>query len=285
MVVSGADVKRASLAIVGILSASTAFAHDFWLATSHWHAAPGATVVVTANIGDDIYPKSENAPGPGGVDSLRLIGPTTLALTPRFRVIDKSLAADVTLPLDATTYMAVMVVKARFLSLEGSRFLGYLQEQGLDRLVDEVNRRGEAQKKSRERYWRDAKVLIHAGDGPSDHVTRPVGLPAELVPDTDLTRARVGETIGVRLLADGTPVPDAQVSLTAAGPGPIASRVSRARTDGEGRARLTLEQLGPYLITTVHMVRREGELGEQAADWDSYWCSVTFDVAPQPGAR
>jgi hypothetical protein len=274
------NVKRAILAIVGILSASTAFAHDFWLATSLWHAVPGATVVVTANIGDDIYPQSENAPGPGGVDSLRLIGPTTLALTPRYRAIGKSLAADVTLPLDDTTYMAVMVVKGRFLSMDGGKFLVYLKEQGLDRLVDEVNGRSEAQKKSRERYWRDAKVLIHAGDGPSDHVMRPVGLPAELVPDTDLTRARAGETISVRLLAEGRPVSDAQVSLTAAAPGPIASRVSRARTDHEGRARLTLAKLGPYLLTTVYMVRREGEVGEQAADWESYWCSLTFDITP-----
>ena len=46
--------------------------------------------------------------------------------------------------------------------MEGDKFIDYLKEEGLDRLVDQVNRRGEAQKKSRERYWRDAKVLIHA---------------------------------------------------------------------------------------------------------------------------
>ena len=124
-------------------------------------------------------------------------------------------------------------------------------------------------------------MLIHAGDGPSDHVTRAIGLPAELVPDTDLTQAKVGDTIGVRLLADGKPVAGAQVSLTAAAPGPIASRVSRVRTDREGRARLTIAKSGPFLLTAVHMVRREGETGEQAADWESYWCSLTFDVMPR----
>jgi uncharacterized GH25 family protein len=110
-------------------------------------------------------------------------------------------------------------------------------------------------------------------------VTRQIGLPAELVPDTDLTRARVGETIAVRLLAGGAPVPDAQVTLTAASPGPIATRTIRGRTDADGRVRLTLAKRGPYLLTTVYMVRRTGETGNEAADWESYWCSLTFDVS------
>lgn len=273
-------MKRACLATAGLLIASVAFGHDFWLATSRWHVAPGATVVITANVGDDIYPRSENATQPDRVESLRLVGPTTTMLTPVYRSVEKSLAADVTLPASPGTYMTVMVVKGRFLSMEGDKFIDYLKEEGLDRLVEEVNRRGEGRKKSRERYWRDAKVLIRAGDGPSEQVTRPVGLTAELVPDADLTKARVGDTVGVRLLSEGKPVGGAQVSLTAAAPGPITARVTRARTDADGRARLTIAKRGPYLLTTVHMVRREGETGEQAVDWESYWCSLTFDVAP-----
>jgi uncharacterized GH25 family protein len=283
--VLGSKMRRVIFVTVGMLSTSAAFAHDFWLATSRWHVAPGATVVVTANVGDDIYPRSENVTAPERVESLRLVGSTTAVLTPRFRTMDKSLAADVTLPAAPATYMAVMVVKGRLLSMEGDKFIEYLKEEGLDRLVDEVNRRGESQKKSRERYWRDAKVLIRAGDGPSDQVAQPLGLAAELVPDRDLTKAKVGDTIGVRLLSEGKPVVGAQVSLTAAAPGPIKSRVTRARTDAEGRARLTIAKRGPYLLTAVHMLRREGDTGEQAFDWESYWCSLTFDVASRQGMK
>jgi hypothetical protein len=68
--------------------------------------------------------------------------------------------------------------------------------------------------------------------------------------------------------------------LTAAAPGPVKARVTEARTNRDGRVRLTMTNRGPYMITTVHMVRREGETGEQAVDWESYWCSLTFDVAP-----
>lgn len=272
-------MTRTSVLLAASLAlSSAAFGHDFWIAASRWHVAPGATVVVTANVGDDIYPHSESATAPDRVESLRLVGPTVTLLNPRFRTMEKSLAANVRLPATPATYMAVMVVKGRFLSMDGDKFIDYLREEGLGHLVDEVQRRGEAQKKSRERYWRDAKTLVRAGDGPSEQVTKPVGLAAELVPDTDFTAAKAGDTIGVRLLSAGKPVANAQVSLTAAAPGPTTSRVTRARTDADGRVRMTLSKRGPYLLTTVHMVRREGETGEQAVDWESYWCSLTFDV-------
>ena len=277
----GSDMRPCAFFAVAILTTSTVFAHDFWLATSRWHVAPATTVVVTANVGDDIYPRSENATAPERVESLRLIGPGMEILTPKYRTVDKSLAADVTLPEAPATYLVAMVVKGRFLSMEGPKFIDYLKDEGLGFLVEEVQRRGEINKKSRERYWREAKLLIHAGDGPSEQVTRPVsGMAAELVPDMDLTVAKIGDTIGVRLLSEERPVTGAQVNLTAAGPGPIKDRVARVRTDAEGRARLTITKRGPYLLTSVHMVRREGETGEQAAGWESYWCSVTFDVAP-----
>jgi hypothetical protein len=161
----GSDMRRAIFVTIGILTASAAFAHDFWLAASRWHVAPSATVIVTANVGDNIYPRSESATAAERVESLRLVGPASTLLTPKYRTVDKSLAANVTLPSPPATYMAVMVVKGRFLSMEGKAFIEYLKEEGLESLVDEVNRRGEANRKSGERYWRDAKVLIRAGDG------------------------------------------------------------------------------------------------------------------------
>ena len=162
--------------------------------------------------------------------------------------------------------------------MDGPNFLEYLEEEGLEKNIEEVHRRGEDASKSRERYWRDAKALIRAGDGPSNHIVRPVGLPAELVPDSDFTKASTGDVIGVRLLAQGSPVADAQITFTAAGPGSTKSRTARARTNADGRARFAILKQGPYLFTSVYMVRRAGETGPLAADWESYWCSLTFNV-------
>jgi hypothetical protein len=57
------------------------------------------------------------------------------------------------------------------------------------------------------------------------------------------------------------------------------ARMARARTDPEGRTLLKLVGKGPYLLAAVGMIRRAGENGPEAADWESYWCSLTFDLA------
>lgn len=271
---------RRPLVVAAMVTAGavTLSAHDFWIAASVPRPRPGTTVVITANVGDNSYPDSQSVTAPERIESLRLVGPSSSLLTPKFRTLGNALATDVVLPPAPATYMVVMTVKGRFLSMGAAEFTDYLNEEGLTAVIAERQRRGEASLPSRERYSRQAKTLIHAGDGPADHVTRPVGLVAEMVPDTDVTRAHVGDTIAARLLFDGQPVANAQVSEYAAGPGHIVTRRQIARTDKSGRASFVLRGQGPFLLTTTHMVRRTGETGPDAADWESYWVSLTFDI-------
>ena len=251
-------------------------AHDFWIAASDWRVNPGATVTITANVGDDSYPVSQNATAPERVESLRLIGPTSSVSKPVFRILGDALAADVVLPTQAGTYMAVLTVKGRFLSMAPKEFETYLKEEGLDGVLADRTRRQETDVPSRERYSRQAKTLIRAGAGSSAHVTRPAEIVAELVPDTDLTQARSGDDIAVRLLFEGRPVANAQVSAYGTGAAPIQARRQTGRTDANGRVHFKLRGAGPYLLTTTHMVRRTGETGPEAVDWESYWVSITF---------
>jgi uncharacterized GH25 family protein len=114
-----------------------------------------------------------------------------------------------------------------------------------------------------------------------DQVVEPTGLVlvAEVVPDSDFTRARRGDAVGVRLLYEGKAVKNTQTTITWAAAMQSKARMTRARTDPEGRALLTLVGKGPYLLAAVGMIRRAGENGPEAADWESYWCSLTFDLA------
>jgi Domain of unknown function (DUF4198) len=184
------------IALVVLLTLTQLDAHDFWLASSPWIAQPGSKIVVTANVGDDTFPISESFTRPERIESVRVLGPEGGTITPRFRKIENSLAADIELPSVPTTYVVVMSVKGHFLSMAADKFEEYLKEEGLDAIVAERARRGETNKPSRERYWRQAKMLVHAGEGPVDHVFGPAGLVAEL-PDSDFTRARPGDTVGV----------------------------------------------------------------------------------------
>lgn len=268
----------AASASFGLLAMTPICAHDFWIAASPDRAKPGQVVTVTANVGDDSYPVSQFATAADRIESLRLVGATTRDISPAYRKRGQALAIDVPLGTESTTYMAVLAVKPHFLSMQPRAFEDYLREEGLTDVLAERQRLGESDLPSRERYSRQAKTLINAGGAASTAVTRPVGLPAEIVPDTDVTRAHVGSDIGLRVLLAGQPAANAQVSLYSSGPGDIHARRQVVRTSEDGRARFRLTGSGPYLVTSTLMVRRQAEAGTGAADWDSYWVSLTFNA-------
>jgi uncharacterized GH25 family protein len=253
--------------------------HDFWLASSHWAASPGSTIVLTANVGDDTFPVSESFTNPDRVEYVRLLGPDSLELKPEFTKAGESLATSIVLPSAPVTYAIVMSVKGHFLSMPADKFGEYLREEGLDGVLAQRVTLKETDQPSRERYWRQAKVLVHAGDGVAGHVIKPTTLVAELVPNSDFTQAHPGDTVSVRLLYQGKPVSDAQIAFTPSRRAPEQPRVTRVRTKRDGRVQFKLVGKGPYLLSTVVMVRREGETGPEAADWESYWCSLTFDIS------
>ena len=111
-------------------------------------------------------------------------------------------------------------------------------------------------------------------------MTAPVGLKIELVPQVDPTTLRAGSTLGVRLLLDGVPAPNALVgAIPASAKGTPETWPLTGRTDSKGEVAFRLQEAGPWLIRAVRTVRRTGETGDLAADWESYWASLSFQLA------
>lgn len=259
-------------------------AHEFWVTPSNWRVDPGARVSILANVGDR-FPNASSFTTPERVDSVRLVGPgTDLRVPGPYRRDGDSLAADVVLPAAAGTYVGVFTVKSRVGEKTGPIFEEHLRHQGLDDISAERARRGETHRAVRERYSRYGKTLVQAGSGGDDTAaTRAVGLRIELVPATNPARLKRGEPLRVRLLMDGQPVRGALVGAINAGAttGPDDWPL-KARTDANGDAVFTFTEGGPWLVRAVRMVRREGETGPEAADWETYWASLTFALPDAP---
>ena len=51
----------------------------------------------------------------------------------------------------------------------------------------------------------------------------------------------------------------------------------RARSDQNGRATFAIDEPGPWLVKAVHMVPAAAGTN---ADWESFWASLTFEMAP-----
>lgn len=271
-------MRRVVPIVLVLMATGTLAAHEFWLSAGAWRVEPGERATILVNVGDR-FPNATSFTAPERVDSVRLVGPTgELPVRPPFARERNSLTATVQVPATPGTYIGVVTIKPRFLEIKASDFESYLGHEGLDAVMNERASRGESAKAGRERYSRYAKTLIRAGEaGDAAHVTRPVGLKAELVPRADPTTLKPGDRCRFRLLFDGKPVAGAMVGAiyASAKVGPDEWPL-RERTDAQGEVAFTLSAPGPWLVRTVHMVRRTGEQGAEAADWESYWASLSF---------
>ena len=265
-----------------ILALVPVAAHEFWVSPSQWILESGARATILANVGDQ-FPGANSFTTPDRIETIRLIGPgTDLVVPPPYRREGGSLAADTQLPDFPGTYIGIVVVKPRVGEKSGPVFQSHIAHQGLDDVGEYRAKHGETGKPVRERYSRYGKTLLRVGTGGSSaHVTKPLGLKMELVPDVDPTTLHPGSVLRLRLLLDGRPAPNALVgAVYAAAQAKPESWPLAARTDAEGRVSFTLHDRGPWLLRAVKTQRRTDEAGPLAADWESYWASLSFILAP-----
>lgn len=276
------NAQRLTAAVViGALASAGLAAHEFWVTTAQWEATPGGRITLLANVGG-VFPLGDSFTTPERVASVRLVGAgTDAAISPPYRREAESLAADVTAPSAPGTYVGLFEVKPRTAEKNGTVFEEHLKHQGLKQVAAERAARGETTKAVRERYSRYGKTLITVGSGGDrSAATRPLGLKIELIPVVDPTTLTAGSSLRVRLLLDGKPLPGALAGAIYAGAKvPPDSWPLTATTDARGEVEFTLDHRGPWLIRAVTMQRRENESGPDAADWETYWASLTFRLS------
>jgi hypothetical protein len=154
--------------------------------------------------------------------------------------------------------------------IEADTFERYLREEGQDRVAQARRTLGRSGQPATERFSRCAKAIVRAGPavasrGPGD----PVGCPLELMADSDPVAA--GPQV-FRLLWRGKPLAGTQV-LARPREGPEAPLA--ARSDREGRVRLTLDRPGVWMVKAIHM---EAAPPGSGVEWESWWASLTFEA-------
>jgi len=156
-------------------------AHDFWLGASNWTPDPGTPFGISAGVGEH-FPKREDFKTPANwFDDWRIIGPSAVVPVPKvFERRELAMVADVTLPATGA-FLAVMRVAPRIIEMKADEFNDYLREEGLTDALAERRAAGESDRPAKERYSRYAKLAIRNGEGSAAHLTRAVGVKAELV--------------------------------------------------------------------------------------------------------
>lgn len=262
---------RHALFVLGAFALPVA-AHECWLRPSSYSPAPGARVAIDVCVGMQLKGEVKVR---NDAKLLRFF-----AVDPRGTVLPvpgedgKAPAGTLTLDRPGSWWIGYETSPSS-IELEAAKFEAYLREEGLERIIDEREKRHERADAGRELYSRSVKALLACGGPSTQGFDREIGLPLEIVLRKSPFGLRAGEPLELELHFRGKPLEGALVGCLREG----AEKEVSARTDEKGRVQLTLERAGRHLVHTVHMIEAEKDSG---ARWRSYWSSLAFEFFPLP---
>lgn len=236
---------RAALPLlIGLGIAPEGHAHEFWVQPSEFQIAPGAALSVQLQVGD----------GP-----MRQRSPIPLHRITRFDAIGpRGGPIDVRAGLAATAKHDVT-----------------FDTSGIYVLTLTTDNRAYSH---RERYGRAAKSIVQVGvasEQSQAHVTKPLGLPLEIVPVVSPYSEPRPTSLPVRIVYEGYALPGVYVKLYDLEQD--LAPVDMRRTDHSGLATFPMPASGSWLVSVVWTKRLENS---PDADFETIFASLTFGSAP-----
>jgi uncharacterized GH25 family protein len=267
-------VKRATV-LLCLLLAAPSEAHDYWLVPETFAPKEGANVPVRVFVGAALKAEQEAAYSPKRTAVLQLVcAAKSVTEFPNLKDGGKPALA-FTMPAAGT---AVLRYDRDWssIALKADKFNAYLKEEGLEAILQARGAAKEAGAEGKERYRRCLKTIVHGGGKPDDTPIKPLGQVLEVVPGKNPYALTAGDELPVTVLFERKPI--AGLKVTAHHRAGDTLTTASAVTDAAGKAALKLTKPGTWVVRTVHMRRVAETAPTPAADWESFWASVTFAV-------
>jgi hypothetical protein len=272
-------MRKVWFVVFAALSGPSAWAHDFWLQPQgFWLPGPGEALL-SVQVGHGAA-RETWAVGPQRIVTYRSIGPGGAALDRRGELRAGPAPQVLRFSTPGTHVVTLQTTHAES-NLPAVRFNDFLREEGLTPALRHRERTRTTGRPGREIYSRRVKTLVQVGRPGAEaqgHVTRPLGLTLEIVPERNPYTLAAGEALPIRVLYKGRPVSGALVKLTnlQADDKPAAT----ALTDRAGGARFTFPLSGDWLLNVVWT---EPLTDNPKADFDTTFSSLAFGF-PQAAA-
>lgn len=262
--------SAALLLLIGLCFSRDGVAHEFWVQPDEFWLAPRAALSVTLQVGDSV--SRQRSPIPAHrITRFEAIGPTGAALDLRSggARLDQPGAYVVALETDNQAHSRQSAM----------RFNEYLQAEGLTPALEHRRRTHQMHVDGFERYSRVAKSIVQVGNprrhAPT-HVTEPLGLKLEIVPQVSPYAQPRPARLPVRILYDGRPLAGALVKLMDLGQD-LASPIE-SLSDVAGVASFTMPKRGNWLVSVVWTKRL---VDAADADYETTFASLTFGFPRQ----
>jgi Domain of unknown function (DUF4198) len=244
-------------------------AHEFWIDPVSYTPTVGATVPIVFRIGSDFH--GDTFPYIRALD--KHFSVTDAAGTSKPETLDgDDPATEVKFATKGLTIIAHQRGQEEVQFKTMAAFEENLREEGLESLIEEHKKVGKPTADIRELYTRYAKSLVQVGGGTGSD--KALGLPYELIAQSDPYIHPKGQPFAVRFLRDGKPMAGALVKCFQRDkPDSVAPKPQEIRTDADGRAACDISNSGEHMISTVHMA--SGAPADKA-DWISHWATLSF---------
>jgi uncharacterized GH25 family protein len=156
--------------------------------------------------------------------------------------------------------------------MEAEEFNEYLEEDGLDDILNERKKLNQLNKPSREDYTRFAKVFFQVGNRRDETYKKQAGLRYEIIPDQNPYDLKVGDHFQCKVYYEGKPAPHVLVKVW--------SKINTTTflqniyTEKDGSIRFPISTVGPWMISSVKMIHADNP----KADYHSLWASLVFEI-------
>lgn len=157
------------------------------------------------------------------------------------------------------------------LELTDEQVAEYLEEARAPSDIRSAWERQKGKAKWKEEYIKYAKTAVAVGNAASDESwNQPVGLILEIVPLSNPTTIKAGQSVAFKMLRDGKPLPNAALALVREG---SEERVYQT-TNAEGVATFPFTKAGKHLLTTMIL---ESPTSDPPL-WHSNFSTFTLEV-------
>lgn len=279
---------RLSFGFAGVITfialATALSAHDFWLVPNALTFAAGAPIEVLGQSGSK-FPTSGGATQPEQVAEARVVGKSSDEKISDLAVSGKSLRLRHK-PVAAGQYVVGVALASRSARTTPARLQRYIGLEGAPELAARYAQEGKYPKTDSvtQMSAKFAKTIVEVGANGPRAFDKPIGQTLELIPLDDPARARVGESVRVRLLFRGKAVPNVHLragwgsqSAVAADPATVPAPAQADQvivTGTDGVATVAITQAGLWNVRTLYAAAMQG----MPEHWEVFFSTMTFSV-------
>jgi uncharacterized GH25 family protein len=182
----------------------------------------------------------------------------------------KSLAFHIRLP-DRGVATLWVELKPNSLELTPKQVEEYLDEINAPPALRQSVKSAGGTKRWREVYSKHAKTFVSVGEASADRSwAEPIGMALEIVPEKNPTTLRAGDDFPVRVLRNGSPLPNFSLGIVREGN----SLSEFQTTDAEGRVTFQLGRSGKWLLRATEL----RPSNKPATEWESDFATLTIEV-------